>query len=61
LPDGMAAIPLNPGIINTDMLQSCFGDEAENYPTPDEWAQVAVPYILSLGKKHNGQSLSVPV
>jgi NAD(P)-dependent dehydrogenase (short-subunit alcohol dehydrogenase family) len=61
LPDGMAAIPLNPGIINTEMLQSAFGPEAANYPTPEKWAQVAVPYILSLGKRHNGQSLSVPV
>src|SRR5262245_48085347 len=26
LPAGMCAVPLNPGIINTDMLQSCFGD-----------------------------------
>lgn len=61
LPDGMAAIPLNPGIINTEMLQSCFGDEAAHYPTPAQWAKVAVPYILSLGAKHNGQSLSVPI
>ena len=25
LPPGMAAVPLNPGIINTGMLRSCFG------------------------------------
>jgi NAD(P)-dependent dehydrogenase (short-subunit alcohol dehydrogenase family) len=61
LPDGMAAIPLNPGIINTEMLQSCFGDEAASYPTPAKWAKIAVPYILSLGPRHNGQSLSVPI
>ena len=29
LPDGMAAVPLDPGIINTDMLASAFGDDAE--------------------------------
>jgi len=61
LPKGMAAIPLNPGVIDTDMLRSAFGDEAEQYPDPKKWATVAVPYILSLGVKHNGQSLSVPV
>jgi NAD(P)-dependent dehydrogenase (short-subunit alcohol dehydrogenase family) len=61
LPKGMAAIPLNPGVIDTDMLRSCFGDEAGSYPDPKKWAAVAVPYILSLGAKHNGQSLSVPV
>jgi len=61
LPKGMAAIPLNPGVIDTDMLRSAFGDEAGSYPDPKKWAQVAVPYILSLGSKHNGESLSVPV
>ena len=28
LPSGMAAVALNPGIINTDMLRSCFGGSA---------------------------------
>jgi NAD(P)-dependent dehydrogenase (short-subunit alcohol dehydrogenase family) len=59
LPQGMAAVPLNPGIINTDMLQSCFGAEAERYPNPDEWAVSAVPFLLRLGAKDNGCSLSV--
>lgn len=60
LPSGLAAIPLNPGIINTEMLQSCFGTEASSYPTPTEWAETAVPYILGLGPRDNGRSLSVP-
>ena len=60
LPKGMCAVPLNPGIINTEMLQSCFASGAELYPTPDAWAKRAVPFILSLGPKHNGQPLSVP-
>ena len=60
LPGGMAAVPLNPGVINTDMLQKCFGAEAGRYPTAQEWAERAAPFILSLGPKDNGQSLSVP-
>jgi NAD(P)-dependent dehydrogenase (short-subunit alcohol dehydrogenase family) len=60
LPAGMAAIPLNPGIINTDMLQSCFGGDASTYPTPQEWALTAVPFLLNLTAKDNGQSLNVP-
>ena len=60
LPDGLAAIALNPGIIDTDMLQSCFGDEADSYPSPAEWSRKAVPFLLSLGPKDNGQSLTVP-
>lgn len=59
LPSGMAAVPLNPGIINTEMLQSCFGSAAQSYPTAEEWSRIAVPFILSLKPKHNGQSLSV--
>jgi len=60
LPAGMCAVPLNPGIINTDMLQSCFGEQAASYPTPQKWAQKAVPFLLALGPKNNGQSLSAP-
>lgn len=61
LPRGMAAIPLNPGIINTSMLQSCFGSQADHYPTAEEWAETAVPFLLGLSAKHNGQQLTVPV
>jgi NAD(P)-dependent dehydrogenase (short-subunit alcohol dehydrogenase family) len=59
-PSGMAAIPLNPGIINTDMLRSSFGGSASSYPTPDEWAKRAVPFLLKLGPKDNGKPLSAP-
>jgi NAD(P)-dependent dehydrogenase (short-subunit alcohol dehydrogenase family) len=60
LPAGMAAVPLNPGIIDTDMLRMAFGADSAAYPDPNRWARKAVPYILGLGPKHNGQSLSVP-
>jgi len=60
LPRGMAAVPLNPGMINTEMLQSCFGEEATAHMEPDEWAKSAVPYMLKLGAKDSGRSLSVP-
>lgn len=59
LPSGMAAVPLNPGVIDTDMLRSCFGGSASGYPSPEEWAGRAVPFILQLDSKDNGQSLSV--
>jgi NAD(P)-dependent dehydrogenase (short-subunit alcohol dehydrogenase family) len=60
LPLGMCAVPLNPGIINTDMLQSAFGENANSYVSPDEWAQKAVPFLLGLGPKDNGKSLTAP-
>ncbi len=59
LPPGMAAVPLNPGIINTDMLQTCWGDGANSYPDAAAWATRAVPMLLKLGAKDNGRPLSV--
>jgi NAD(P)-dependent dehydrogenase (short-subunit alcohol dehydrogenase family) len=61
LPPGMAAVPLNPGIINTDMLRSCFGGSASSYPTPQEWAKIAVPFLLKLGASDNGKPLTMPI
>ena len=55
----MAAVPLNPGVIDTEMLRSCWGDEAGSYGKADAWAKVAAPFILQLGPKDNGRSLSV--
>ncbi len=60
LPQGMCAVPLNPGIINTDMLQSCFGADAASYPSPEQWAKKAVPFLLALAAKDNGKPLSAP-
>ena len=61
LPPGLAAVALNPGIIDTEMLRSCFGEGAGQYPAPAEWAVPAADYILELGLRHNGQSLTVPL
>ena len=60
LPTGMAAVPLSPGVVNTEMLQSCFGESADQCPTAEEWAVTAVPYILGIGAGDNGESLTTP-
>jgi len=59
LPSGMAAVPLNPGVIDTDMLRSCWADGAASYPKAGAWAKIAAPFILQLGAKDNGKSVSV--
>lgn len=59
LPKGMAAVPLNPGIIDTDMLRSSFGDAAGSYPSPQQWAKLAVPFLLRIGPRDNGKPLTV--
>jgi NAD(P)-dependent dehydrogenase (short-subunit alcohol dehydrogenase family) len=60
LPAGLAAVALNPGIINTDMLRSCFGGSASSYPSPEDWAKTAVPFLLRLGPADNGKQLTAP-
>lgn len=60
LPEGMAAIALNPGVIDTGMLRSCFGDEAGAYRDAAEWAATAAPFLLGLGCGDNGASLTAP-
>lgn len=60
LPSGLAAVALNPGIINTDMLRSSFGGSASGYPSPERWAKTAVPFLLGLGPNDNGKQLTAP-
>jgi NAD(P)-dependent dehydrogenase (short-subunit alcohol dehydrogenase family) len=59
LPAGMAAVPLNPGIIDTDMLRSSFGGSAGGYPGPEQWAKTAVPFLLKIGPAENGRQMTV--
>ena len=59
LPRGMAAVPLNPGVIHTDMLDSCFGASAASYPQPREWARRAVPFLLNISPRDTGEPLTV--
>jgi NAD(P)-dependent dehydrogenase (short-subunit alcohol dehydrogenase family) len=59
LPSEMAAVPLNPGIIDTEMLRSTFGSSASTYPSAKEWATRAAPFLLQLGPKDNGKALSI--
>ena len=60
LPPGLAVVALNPGIVNTDMLQSCFGESASHYPSAARWAEAAVPFILKLDADDNGHALTAP-
>lgn len=60
LPASMAAVPLNPGVIDTDMLRQCWAEDAATYAKPTEWAKTAAPFILQLGAKDNGRPATVP-
>jgi len=60
LPAGMACVPLNPGIINTDMLRGAMGAGANRHWTATQWAIKAAPFILELAAKDNGKSIDCP-
>ena len=57
LPPGLAAVAFNPGIINTDMLRSCFGDGASSHENPVDWAKHAVSRLEKIGLPDNGQTI----
>nr|KJB66116.1 hypothetical protein B456_010G129200 [Gossypium raimondii] len=48
MPDGFAVVALSPGVINTEMLQSCFENSTSGYQTPDAWSLKAVTMIILL-------------
>lgn len=59
LPAGIGAVAVNPGVIATDMLRTCWPDTADQFSTPTDWARTAAPFFLSLSASDNGRSLSV--
>lgn len=59
LPRGLAAVAVSPGMIDTEMLRSCWGDEAAAHPSPEEWAPGAARFLLGLDTGDNGHSLSI--
>lgn len=59
LPPGLATVAVNPGVIDTDMLRSCWGDGAATCPSPNEWTEQAAPFLLALTSGDNGRSATV--
>jgi 3-oxoacyl-[acyl-carrier protein] reductase len=60
LPPGVTAVALYPGLVNTPMLQKSIGESAaEDYQTPQEWAQQASNILLNMDEKYHGQHLSL--
>ena len=60
LPQGLSAVALSPGVIDTDMLRLCWGNGASAHEKPDTWAQRVAPYILKISSKDNGASITTP-
>jgi NAD(P)-dependent dehydrogenase (short-subunit alcohol dehydrogenase family) len=60
LPPFLGVVAMNPGIIHTRMLESCFGSAASSYPSPESWARSAVPFLANLCVSDSGKSLTAP-
>ena len=60
LPEEMVSVALNPGVIDTNMLRSCWDQNAEMYEKPESWAKRVAPFILNISQKDNGASLTAP-
>lgn len=59
LPRPLAAVAVNPGVIDTDMLRRCWSDAAGAYPDAGRWAPEAATFFLALGPGDNGKSVSI--
>ena len=60
IPKGMVSVALNPGVIDTSMLRSCWNENARMYEKPENWAKRAAPFILNINPNDNGASLTAP-
>jgi len=57
LPSGLTSVAFNPGIINTDMLRSCFGETATSYEKPESWVKKAVNALERICPIDNGKTI----
>ena len=60
LPEGVGTVALSPGMVDTDMLRTCFGEEAASHHDAAQWAATAADYILGIGPEQSGESLRTP-
>lgn len=58
IPHPMSAVALSPGCVNTEMLQSCFGQAADSHVTPEKWAESGAGFILKIDRSMNGAPLT---
>jgi NAD(P)-dependent dehydrogenase (short-subunit alcohol dehydrogenase family) len=59
LPKPLAAVAVSPGVVDTDMLRTCWDTSAGAYPKPSEWGERAADFFLDLGPADNGASLRI--
>lgn len=60
LPASIGTVALSPGMVDTAMLRTCYGDEAAHHHDAAAWASTAADYILTLSPSQSGESLRTP-
>ncbi len=60
LPRPLAAVAVSPGAVDTDMLRRVWGEGAGASPDAARWAPRAAAFLLGLGPRDNGGSLTTP-
>ena len=61
LPSPLVSVPLDPGgAIHTEMTETVFKEGAKMQRSPQQWAETACPFILSLNRASNGKSVTAP-
>jgi NAD(P)-dependent dehydrogenase (short-subunit alcohol dehydrogenase family) len=62
-PEGVAVVAFNPGIVKTNMFRLYLRDspavDTSCFPSPCDWAKIAVPFLLQLHLKDTGKVLAV--
>ncbi|NNJ25400.1 SDR family oxidoreductase [Alienimonas chondri] len=59
-PGRFCAVPFSPGVVETDMTRGNWGEEAESFADPADFAERAVPFLLGLTPEQTGESVTVP-
>lgn len=59
IPAPLAAVAVSPGVVNTEMLQLAWGDDAATHPSPEAWGPAAARFFLRLSRVDNGCSLTI--
>ncbi|MCI0340755.1 MAG: SDR family oxidoreductase [Planctomycetales bacterium] len=57
VPRGIVVVAASPGVVDTDMLRTAWGDEAARHPPPEDLAPRFLRMLEALGPRHNGRSL----
>jgi NAD(P)-dependent dehydrogenase (short-subunit alcohol dehydrogenase family) len=57
---GVCVVAVNPGVVATDMLATCFGGDVSSYTPPAECAASLVRMMERMDPSWNGRSLTAP-